>query len=290
MQANKVQVLMVGNNKGGVGKSTISAFLADYFANSKGKKVLLIDIDPQANLSSSFLNMQPTANGSGYEPPMLEGKISSVIDIMDGLETQIYPTSFEDLYIIPSHADLVEWDNKEYLMDNFSKFIFSDFIQSVFDLIIIDTPPAKGFLTRAALRCSDHVLIPFVPEHKSILGLGAMVSLVKTSAMLRGKPINIVGILPNRYDGRLNGFHQKTMADLKAVPILDELLTPIMVRNRSTWLGLDLQSASPNQPSQLKKSTAAYKEVKALGDFVNSKVFIENKTTESSEVVSEVTA
>jgi chromosome partitioning protein len=186
-------------------------------ALEKGKRVLLIDLDPQTNLSRRYLDMKLLADGShDYSPPQhpewtCEEKewdgFSDSADIwLKGFSVP-YPTAYPKLDIIPSHArklqniELVkQQDVHEEIVRWFRKFIYLDEVKNNYDLVIIDTRPSKGPLVQAAMYAATHLLIPSEMEAPSVEGLHGMLSVRTATNLMKGKKdqLNLIGILPNK--------------------------------------------------------------------------------------------
>ena len=189
------KVIVVANQKGGVGKTTTAINLSAYLADSK-KKTLLIDCDPQGNASSGIgINKEETD--------------SSVYDILvndsDILEN-IVKTNYKNLDVIPSDVDLagaeielVSIKNREFLLKEKIKNIKKDY-----DYIIIDCPPSLGLLTLNAFAAADSVIIPIQCEYYALEGLGSLTKTVSTIKQSINKDIEIEGILLTMFDKRTN--------------------------------------------------------------------------------------
>lgn len=194
----RMKIVAVANQKGGVGKTTTSINLSSALAR-EGKKVLLIDLDPQANATSG-LGFSADEHPSIYE--------SLVGD--DLLESKILTTSQEDLHLIPAEMDLagvevelVRFDNHltrltEVLRD-------SARVRNHYDYCILDTPPSLGILMTSALAASDEILIPLQCEW---FGLEGLAKITRVVSQIREAGVNdsviIEGILMTMYDGRTN--------------------------------------------------------------------------------------
>jgi chromosome partitioning protein len=189
------KILSITNQKGGVGKTTTSINLTACLAKA-GKKVLLIDIDPQANATS----------GIGKE------KLSVSLSIYDGFimgaecSTLIQETNYDSLFLIPSHVnltgaevELTQLEGREYKLQ---KLITS--IQKDFDFIIIDCPPSLGLLTINALIASHSVLIPIQAEYFALEGVGQLVQTLELIKNTFNPQLEIEGILMTMCDLRTN--------------------------------------------------------------------------------------
>ena len=189
------KIISVTNQKGGVGKTTSCVNLASYVADS-GKKVLLIDIDPQGNACSSVGVEVKKGENSVYE--VLLGEI----DITEA----IYPSVLKNLEVIPSNVDLsgaevdlVYTDNRE----NVLKTALTK-IKDNYDFIFIDCPPSLGLLTVNALTASNTIIIPIQCEYFALVGLGQLMNTVRLIKKHLNPDIEIEGVLLTMKDNRSN--------------------------------------------------------------------------------------
>src|SRR5574342_1149291 len=189
------KVLVIANQKGGVGKTTTSVNLGACLAYI-GKKVLLVDIDPQGNGTS----------GVGIDKADVEQCIYDVlVDDVEAVEV-IKPTGVENLFTIPAtiqlagaEIELVPTISREVRLKRALEEVKGDF-----DYILIDCPPSLGLLTLNALTAADSVLIPIQCEYYALEGLSQLLNTVRLVQKHLNTRLEIEGVLLTMYDGRLN--------------------------------------------------------------------------------------
>ena len=190
------RVIAVANQKGGVGKTTTAINLATSLALA-GQKVLLVDVDPQGNLTSGVgLKGRRAANGTIYEALLTDADPASFL-----LETQVQNLSLvpADCNLTGAEIELVSMPQREHRLRR-----VLDPLRARFDLIFVDCPPSLGLLTLNALVAADAVLIPLHCEYFALEGLA---DLVGTMRRVRGglnPTLDIEGVLLTMYDDRTN--------------------------------------------------------------------------------------
>ncbi len=191
------KVLTIANNKGGVGKTTTARYLATGLAD-KGKQVLVVDMDPQGNLTENFTDPGTLVS------PNLANYFAGQCTLSQLISTA-YTLDGNSLSILPAHPDLSMLDtggagrpDVEMLFagDLHDAFAVSTIThQQPFDWIIIDTPPAISLFTRAALAAADYVLVPARPRPSSLAGIKNMLRTMDTMGDLMGTPSQLLGCL-----------------------------------------------------------------------------------------------
>ncbi len=186
-------IIVIANQKGGVGKTTTAINLSAACA-MKGKRVLLLDLDPQSNSSLSFLEAD-AVQGSAFE---------LFTEMQEPWDKFIYPTKVKNLDVVPSKINLAKLEAKLVgdfdaifrLRDRFEQ------IQSKYDLIFVDTPPTLGLITVNALVAAHYVLIPIQSSYFALEGTD---DLLETIEKVRSRPnpeLELLGVLVTLFDKR----------------------------------------------------------------------------------------
>ncbi|MCI8669853.1 MAG: ParA family protein [Lachnospiraceae bacterium] len=189
------RIIAIANQKGGVGKTTTSINLSACLAE-QGKKVLVVDIDPQGNATS----------GLGIDKNALENTVYELFIEECNLEECIQEETLEHLDVLPSNVnlsgaeiDLIGIDGREYIL----KRILAD-IKDNYDFVIIDCPPSLNILTVNAMVTADTVLVPIQCEYYALEGLSQLIHTINLVKKRLNPELEMEGVVFTMYDARTN--------------------------------------------------------------------------------------
>jgi chromosome partitioning protein len=202
------QILAVANQKGGVGKTTTAINLATGLAIA-GERVLVVDMDPQGNLTSGVgLKGQAGPGGTVYQA------LTTDAPEPDGF---VLPTNYANLSIIPADRNLTGAEVELVLLQNREHRLraFLEKVRDQYDYVFIDTPPSLGLLTLNALVAADAVVIPLNCEYFALEGLADLVATLRRVRATFNPGLDIAGVLLTMYDERTN-LGQQVARDIRA--------------------------------------------------------------------------
>lgn len=189
------KIIAIANQKGGVGKTTTSINLSSCLAEL-GKKVLLVDIDPQGNATSGVGIIKQNLENTVYELFLEECTVSECL-------TQ---SAVDNLNVLPSNVnlsgaeiDLIGVEGREFILKN-----ILDSIKDLYDYIIIDCPPSLNVLTVNAMTAADSVIVPIQCEYYALEGLSQLIHTINLIQDRLNDKLEIDGIVFTMYDSRTN--------------------------------------------------------------------------------------
>jgi chromosome partitioning protein len=203
----KMKIVAIANQKGGVGKTTTAVNLGAALAES-GKRILIVDLDPQANATSSF-GLQGAEDVSLYEPLLGEASITE----------NILPTRREGLFIVPADLDMAGAEVEIARMPNhltrLAETLKPLHVDQTFEFVFLDCPPSLGILMSNALAAADELLTPIQCEYFALEGLVKIVRLIE-QVLDSGanERLELGGIVMTMFDARTN-LSQQVVADVR---------------------------------------------------------------------------
>lgn len=225
------QIISIVNHKGGVGKTTSVSSLGVALARM-GKRVLLVDLDAQGNLTDT-LTKTPGDR--------------SIYDSLRTLETLPVVNIREGLDLCPSSIDLVSMD-LELADKKEREYRLSRLLQGLdYEYILLDCPPSLGLLTINALTASTKVIIPLTPEALPAKGLGTLLDIIERTKETLNPGLSLGGILITRYNRRkINRLVEETLRETFGDSVFKTKIRENVDISESPLQGMDIYSYSPN--------------------------------------------
>lgn len=189
------RIIAIANQKGGVGKTTTSINLSACIAEA-GKKILVIDLDPQGN----------TTSGLGVDKSELENTVYELMLDECTVKQSVHKTSIENLDLIPSNVnlagaeiELLGINDKEYILKG-----AIDYIRDDYEYVIIDCPPSLNMLTVNAMTTADTILVPIQCEYYALEGISQLIHTIDLVQERLNPALKMEGVVFTMYDGRTN--------------------------------------------------------------------------------------
>ena len=187
------KIVSFSNQKGGVGKTTTCVNMAAYLSRA-GKKVLLVDLDPQGNATT----------GLGFSKGALKKSVYNVIIDDEEVKDNVLPTELEGLYVLPSNIDLAGAEVDLVYKKGRDRVLKAKLekVKGMYDYILIDCPPSLGLLTINALAAADSAIIPIQSEYYALEGLSQLMNTIALVRQHLNKSLKVEGVVLTMYDGR----------------------------------------------------------------------------------------
>lgn len=212
------KIIAVLNQKGGVGKTTTAINVGDYLARG-GKRVLVVDFDPQGNATS----------GLGVDKQQLDCSIYDVLSERASIDKAIYELGTKGLFILPAQTNLAAAEI-ELASTSEREFKLKKLLVNLdFDYIIIDCPPALGLLTVNALTAAQWLLIPVQAEYYALEGLSQLLSVMQKVKEGPNPDLELLGVVLTMYDSR-NSLATQVADELEKY-FSDKVLKTVIPRN-----------------------------------------------------------
>ncbi len=233
------RVIAVANQKGGVAKTTTAAALCAAWAD-RGRKVLAVDLDPQAALTYSL----------GFEPDEVEPTIHDVLAGRTPIADTVLSVA-EGFELVPSNIDLA--GAEAYLLGRTAReYALKEALEDVLDryeIAVLDCPPSLGVITINALTAADHVLVPLQCETLSHRGVGQLLATIEDIRRLTNKRLRVAGLLPTMFDGRTRHAREilASVGEQFGIPVLAPIPKSIRFAE-APGSGVSILGFSPSHP------------------------------------------
>lgn len=187
------KIISFSNQKGGVGKTTTCVNMAAYLAQA-GKRVLLVDLDPQGNATT----------GLGFSKGALKKSVYNVIIEDEAVKDNVLETELDGLFLLPANIDLAGAEVDLVYKKNRDKVLRAALtpVKDAFDYILIDCPPSLGLLTINALTAADSAIIPIQSEYYALEGLSQLMNSITLVKQHLNPALEVDGVVLTMYDNR----------------------------------------------------------------------------------------
>lgn len=291
-------IITVNNQKGGVGKTLTSGLIAEYAALIKSLRVLLVDLDLQANTSDQWVGMELAPNKVGgqlppihpdYSPEYGVNERSTIADIFYGTPVLPYSTWITPdiakggcVDVLIAHPQKLEEVNIEFSKkgqlessahNRIRDFLLSPEVQDSYDLIILDTGPSRNPVFRGAIRAASHMIIPFKPEEKDIQGISAMLQIVRQENYSRTsdmEQLELIGLLPNMV--RHTSLHKKNLNLFLEKHSSITYPQNSWLSNLTAFPERDMKDSRPKSIFELPESAAARQQAEHMTKYTLEKI------------------
>lgn len=277
MYYDKLRVLSILNHKGGVAKTTLAKLLSEYIVLMEKRRVLGIDLDPQANFSKRFVAMKETDGSISGQPTRLMAPPPhpdfdpddpdwenlqppppgywSTAELFRYGFVDPYETAYDNMKIIPAHTtaltelmlEVGKASIEKAFVEQLHSLLLDEYYQENFDIVIIDTPPQVSPITSAAARAATDILIPTQLKEDSMDGLRAAVQLwsAENTRRTADEELKLVGILPTMVEMKFaqqRAYHEEIQGSGK----LKKYLLPTPMRRMETYSTSSMSFANPS--------------------------------------------
>jgi chromosome partitioning protein len=222
---SRTKIIAVANHKGGVGKTTITANLAAYFERRLGKRVLAIDLDYQGSLTQTLLRSAGLEPDSGLATDVISGEVTppQLVQLARTLQPALpkcaLVTAGYELYQIENRL-MLKWLLEEIDTDiryHLGQLLFSEEVQTRYDVILIDTPPRLTTAAIDAICAAHHIIVPTVPDRMSVGSVGRFMSHIKELKGRLNPTISLAGVVVNLSKAtQLSDTEVDALADVRA--------------------------------------------------------------------------
>ncbi|MBO5045376.1 MAG: ParA family protein [Clostridia bacterium] len=187
------KIISFSNQKGGVGKTTTCVNMAAYLAK-EGRKVLLVDMDPQGNATT----------GLGFSKSTLKKSVYNVLIEEEEVKDNTLATEIEGLDVLPANIDLAGAEVELVYKKSREKVLRAalEKVKKAYDYILLDCPPSLGLITINALAAADSVIIPIQSEYYALEGLSQLMNTISLVRQHLNKSLKVEGVVLTMYDGR----------------------------------------------------------------------------------------